>query len=66
MIPGCTCGLHGKPRAMTHELRRKLDACALNQKKPTTRLSKKDGLKVLQLHRQETADFCNEIAKRHP
>jgi hypothetical protein len=29
----------------------------------TRRLSKKDGKKLLALHRQETEDFCNQIGK---
>lgn len=32
LVQGCTCGLHGKPLAMSHEAKRRLDSCALNQK----------------------------------
>lgn len=32
LVQGCTCGLHGKAVAMTHEAARRLRECALNRK----------------------------------
>jgi len=37
LIQGCTCGLHGKALAMTHEAAKKLRECDLNRK-PIRRL----------------------------
>jgi 20S proteasome alpha/beta subunit len=34
LVEGCTCGLHGRALAMTHEARKRLDGCTLSQKPP--------------------------------